>query len=71
MLATLLGLAVLGAFSIELFFIGSLIGLLVLTELSAPVNVAPTWRSRLKWFILLGLLLFGYFMVNRVLEFLP
>lgn len=71
MLATLLGLVALGALSVELFFIGSLLGFLVLFELYSPRNVAPKWRSRLKWFIVLGLLLFVYVMARRVLRSLP
>lgn len=71
MLAVVLALSLLGTLSLEVFFIGSLVGLLVLTELTAPVNIAPAWRSRLKWLVVLGLAVFGYFMVNRVLEFLP
>ncbi|WP_135828655.1 hypothetical protein [Halorussus halobius] len=71
MLATVLALAALGGLSMELFVVGSLLGLLVLTELTAPVNLAPRWRSRVRWLVAGGLLLFGYFMVRRVLEFLP
>ena len=71
MLATVVGLSLLGALTIELFFIGSLVGLLVLAELTAPVNVTPAWRARLRWVLAAGILLFGYFMVRRVLEFLP
>jgi hypothetical protein len=71
MLATILGLSLLGELSIETFFIGSLFGFLVLTELTAPFDVSPTWRARLKWFVLLGMVAFGYFMVRRVLDFLP
>lgn len=71
MLATILALALLGSLTMEVFFIGSLLGFLVLTELTAPFNVRPAWRARLKWFILLGMVAFGYFMVRRVLEFLP
>lgn len=71
MLATVLVLSLLGELTLEMFFIGSLLGFLVLTELTAPFNVRPEWRSRLKWLILAGMMIFGYFMVNRVLEFLP
>lgn len=71
MLATILALSLLGALTIEVFFIGSLLGFLVLAELTAPFGISPTWRARLKWFILLGMVAFGYFMVKRVLEFLP
>lgn len=71
MLGTVLALAALGEPSLETFFIGSLVGFLVLAELTAPVNVAPKWRSRLKWVALAGLLGFGALMVRSVLEFLP
>jgi hypothetical protein len=71
MLAVLLVLAVLGALSYDLFFILSLIGLLVVIELTAPFNVTPRWRSRLKWLVVLGLLGFGYIVIRRILEILP
>jgi hypothetical protein len=71
MLATLLGLALLGSLTYELFFVVSLVGFLVLVEMTAPFNVTPKWRSRLKWLIAVGLLVFGYLLVRRVLEILP
>lgn len=54
MLAALLVLVLLDAFSYELFFVLSLIGLLIVTELTAPFVVTPAWRKRLKWPIALG-----------------
>jgi hypothetical protein len=71
MLATILLLALLGAFSLELFFVVSLIGFLVVTELTAPFAVRPRWRRRLKWFILLGLAGFAYIVIRRILAILP
>lgn len=71
MLAALLALTLLGALSLELFFVVSLIGFLVVTQLTAPFNVTPRWRARLKWIILAGLLVFGYIVVKRILEILP
>lgn len=71
MVATVLVLALLASVSYELFFILSLIGLLVVTELTAPFNVTPAWRARLKWLILAGLLVFGYIVVRRIIEILP
>jgi hypothetical protein len=71
MVAVILGLVLLGALSYELFFVLSLIGFLIVTELTAPFNVTPTWRSRLKWIILAGLLVFAYIVVRRILEILP
>lgn len=71
MVATVLALALLGSLSYELFFVCSLIGLLIVTELTAPFNVTPEWRSRLKWLILLGLAGFAYVVVRRIVEILP
>ena len=71
MLATLVCLSLLGTLSLELFFVVSLIGFLVVVELTAPFAVTPRWRARLRWVILLGLLGFGYIVVRRVLTILP
>lgn len=71
MLAVIVVLAALGALSLELFFVLSLIGLLVVIELTAPFNLTPTWRSRLKWLILAGLIGFMFVVVRRILEILP
>ena len=71
MLGAVLALSLLGSLSYELFFVVSLIGFLVVTELTAPFNVTPRWRRRLKWLIVVGLLVFGYIVVRRILEILP
>ena len=71
MASALLVLTVLDAFTYELFFVTSLIGFLVLIELTAPFHVTPRWRARLKWIILAGLLVFGYVVVRRILAILP
>jgi len=69
--ATLLVLVLLEAFSFELFFVVSLIGFLVVTELTAPFSITPAWRKRLRWLILAGLLVFAYVVVKRILAILP
>jgi hypothetical protein len=71
MLATALCLALLGSLTYELFFVVSLIGLLVVVELTAPFNVTPRWRARLKWPIGMGLVVFGYIVVRRIIAILP
>ena len=48
LLAAVLALTLLDALTIELFFVISLIGFLVVTELTAPFSVTPEWRSRLN-----------------------
>lgn len=71
MVGVILALALLGALTLEVFFVASFVGFLALLELTAPVNVAPAWRARLKWIVLLGLLGFGYLLVQMFLEILP
>ncbi|PGF17130.1 hypothetical protein CP556_14050 [Natrinema sp. CBA1119] len=71
MVATVLALALLNALSYELFFVCSLIGFLIITELTAPFNVTPTWRRRLRWLILLGLVGFAVVVVRRIIGILP
>lgn len=71
MLGTTTVLVLLDALSLELFFVVSLIGFLVLTELTAPFSVTPAWRRRLRWIIALGLLVFGYIVIRRILAILP
>jgi len=45
MLMVIVLLAVLDALTLELYFVLSLIGLLVVVELTAPFNVTPRWRD--------------------------
>lgn len=71
MLGAILVLVTLGSVSYELVFVLSLLGLLIVTELTAPINVTPAWRARLKWLILTGLIGFGVIVVRRILEILP
>ncbi|MFC7133602.1 MULTISPECIES: hypothetical protein [Salinibaculum] len=71
MLLGILSLTLLEALSLELFFVISLIGFLVIVELTAPFAVTPHWRRRLRWIILLGLIGFGYIVIRRVLAILP
>lgn len=71
MLATVLALVLLHALSLELFFVVSLIGFLVMIELATPVAVTPEWRRRLRWIVAVGLLVFGYVVVRRILAILP
>lgn len=71
MLGAILLLALLGALTLELFFVVSLIGLLIAVELTASVRVTPRWRRRLRLIIAVGLLGFGLIVVRRILELLP
>lgn len=71
MLGVIILLAALGSLSLELVFVLSLIGLLIIVELTAQINVTPRWRSRLKWVIGAGLLIFAGIVVRRIIEILP
>lgn len=71
MLATILTLSVLSALSYELFFTVSLVGLLVITELTAPARATPEWRRRLRWVLAFGLLVFALIVGRRILLTAP
>lgn len=71
MLGAALVLVLLESLTYELMFVVSLIGFLIVTELTAPFAVTPTWRKRLKWLIGLGLIVFGYIVIRRILAILP
>ena len=71
MAAALLALAALDALSLELFFVVSLIGFLVVLELTAPLNVTPTWRRRLRWILAVAMIGFVAIVIRRILAILP
>lgn len=71
MLGVILLLTLVGSLTVELFFVTSLIGLLVIVELTAPFRITPTWRKRLWVVIAIGLLGFGVIVVRRILDILP
>lgn len=71
MLSTILILTALEALELELFFVLSLIGLLVIVELTAPFNITPRWRRRLLPVIIAGLVGFSYIVIRRIIEILP
>jgi len=61
----------LDSLTVELFFVISLIGLLIVVELTAPFRITPQWRKRLWVLIGLGLLGFGVIVIRRILDILP
>ena len=71
MLGATVVLTLLESLELELFFVLSLIGLLVVVELTAPFNVTPRWRRRLVPVIVVGLAGLGYIVIRRILEILP
>ena len=71
MVTVILALSLLEALSYELFFVLSLVGLLIVAELTASITVTPIWRTRLRWLIITGLVVFGLVVTRRILEMLP
>lgn len=71
MLTIIVLLTLLDALALELVFVLSLIGLLVIVELTAPFNVTPRWRRRLLPLIGLGLVGFAVIVIRRILAILP
>lgn len=71
MLCSVLGLVMLDALTLRVFVILSFIGLLVITELTAPLTVVPHWRVRIRWVVLWGLSAVAYVMIRRILEVVP
>ena len=61
-------LAALGSLSLELVFVSAFLGFAVLTALTAPVGASPTWRSRLRWPLAVGTLVFLVVVGTRTLE---
>jgi hypothetical protein len=70
-LANLFVLVVTGWLTYELFFVVSLIGFLVVVELTSPVHAQPLWRRRLRWTILLGIGGFLVVLARRTIAVLP
>lgn len=71
MISVILVLALLDSLTAELFFVVSLIGLLIIVELTAPFRITPVWRKRLWVIIALGLLGFSVIVIRRILTILP
>lgn len=70
LLSGALVLALLDSLTYELFFMVSLVGFLIVIELTAPSSITPAWRRRLKWLVVIGLFGFIYFVTQRILTIL-
>ena len=71
MLGIALLLSVLGMLGYYLFFLASLVGLLVLVTATEPVTVTPRWRRRLRWLAYAGLVVFAVVVLQRLTRNLP
>ena len=70
MVAAVVMLTALESVEAELFFVLSLIGFLVVVELTAPFNVTPQWRRRLLVIVVLGVVVFGGIVLRRIISIL-
>ncbi len=66
LLVSLVLLSAFGSLNFDLFYVASLIGFLVVTELTAPLNRIQQWRSGLGVIALLGFVGFAYLVVTRI-----
>lgn len=71
MLGATVFLALLDALTLPLFLAAALVGLFLAAEVTAPVNVDPAWRARLRWLLVLGVLVFGGFVANHLRTIIP
>ncbi|MBV0923973.1 hypothetical protein KTS45_07125 [Halomicroarcula limicola] len=68
---TLLGIALLstvGALTLEYVFVCSFVGLVLLTALTGPAHATPRWRTRLRWPLVVGAVVFAALVALRTLE---
>lgn len=61
-------LASIGRLTGELVFVVSFVGLVVVTALTAPIHATVRWRTRLRWPLLAGALVFTVFVGLRTVE---
>lgn len=55
---------------LEILFVLTLIGMLVIAELADPVYIRPRFLRRFRYIIAAGVLLFGVIVAHKVLEIL-
>ena len=71
MLATIALLSTVGRLRLEYVFVSSFVGFVVLLALTAPVHATPRWRSRLRWPLVVGTLVFGFLiLLQTALKFI-
>lgn len=70
-LVALVALAALGSLTLELFFYAVFLGFLLVTATTAPVYRTARWRRGIRWFVLVGALVFVYLIATRLLSVIP
>lgn len=61
-------LVLLQSLSYEFFFILSLIGFLIIIELSGPFRIKPKWSSRVNIVLAIGVIIFAMMLFNSVMK---
>lgn len=64
-------LTVTGLFTLESFYIISLIGFLAVLELTSPAVGISRWWPQLRWLLVLGLVVLVGIVIRRALTVLP
>lgn len=59
-------LIVFGLFSLARLFVLSLVGLLVLMDLTAAFELVPRWRSRFRWVVAVCLILYLVLLIGII-----
>jgi dolichyl-phosphate-mannose--protein O-mannosyl transferase len=71
MITAALVLSLLNSLTYELFFVTSLIGFLIVIQLTAPFRITPPWRRRIRWITMIGLLSLVLILIQRMITILP
>ena len=71
MLGAALLLSVTGMLAYDLFFLASLVGLLVLASATGPATGTRRWRRRLRWVAYAGLAAFLVVIARRLVRNFP
>jgi hypothetical protein len=61
-------LATVGALTLEYAFILSFVGFAVVTALTAPIHTTVDWRTRLRWPLIVGAVVFAALVGVRTVE---
>jgi hypothetical protein len=71
MLAVVGLLVVTESLSLDLFFLFSVVGFLLVTELTTSFSLTPDWRRRLRWVLAVAVVVSAYLVTSRILAILP
>ncbi|MFB6105935.1 MAG: hypothetical protein ABEJ70_03085 [Halobacteriaceae archaeon] len=65
-LAAVVVLGAAGELTGDRWFVASLVGFMLVVEATSPAHVMPPWRTRLRWVVVAGLLVFAALVAVRV-----